>query len=578
MLPAYVAGRPAATGKRKNITGRGGGGGGWALTVRRRFGNLRAGSARNHGRYDGAMKRLVSGLAGFLLWAAAAQGADTGWMQAGVRAWYFGGVDGGGSSSTDGEEAYLIKSISGTQATLVHHAATGQWTSPMAPAQTTHDLAKQGPFWIHPDVLATLRVGQHWQGLEITSVARPASTYDTLGCLKLLPALAMFEAKATRRIVRVTYMLPNESVGTAYFDGDTGLLLYRIAIWSQTKMFFVLAEINYDFAARRAFPETDRPHPGFKSAVVLQSFNGGALMVQAGVETAHKQAVEMWVQAMETGPYGQTQSANLNACFFGAVPEVRMISSSQAASRKPTTWPVQGQFLWWWIPAAALGRSQIQILDGTMPRIAGGAGTGADFRASNQPTDLYFYWARFAATGYASGLWAVDPSLGLNVGPNNAFNPSITVDGLSYYRTTMGTAVPTGVDLAVKNLAVKRPADARARSFRSCRFQIYNRGQALTAGGVRIDFYLSRDGTFGNRDDRKIGSTSYTGISIPAQTAKSFVLNSTRRAKMVRGWTRGLVGPANYHVFARAVPTTAKEVRPGDNAGRTSRRFAYTGN
>jgi hypothetical protein len=526
------------------------------------------------------MRTWVAGLAVLAMWAAAAQGADTGWMQPGVRAWYFGGVDGGGSSSTDGEEAYLIKSISGTQATLVHHAATGQWTSPMAAAQTTHNLATQGPFWIHPDVLATLRVGAHWQGLEITTVTRVANTYDSLACLKLLPALAMFEAKATRSIVKINYMLPNESVGTAYFDADTGLLLYRIAIWSRTKMFFVLAEINYDFAARRAFAETDRPHPGFKSAVVLQSFNGGALVVQAGVESAHKQTVEMWVQAMETGPgpFGQTKSAEVNACFFGAVPELRMIDSSLAASRRPATWPVQGQHLWWWIPSAALGRTQIQILDGTMPRVAGGTGVGADFQASNQPTDLYFHWARFAATGYATGLWAVDPSIGLNVGPNNAYNPSITVAGLSYYRTTMGLATPRGVDLSVKSLAVTRPADARKRTFRSCRFQIYNRGQALTAGGVRIDFYLSRDATYGNADDRKIGSTSYTGVSIPAQTAKTFVLSSTRRAKMVRLWTAGRVRPANYHVFARAVPTTVREVRPADNSGRTSRRFAYSGN
>ncbi|NTV24029.1 MAG: hypothetical protein HGA85_06705, partial [Nanoarchaeota archaeon] len=46
---------------------------------------------------------------------------------------------------------------------------------------------------------ATLRAGATWQGLEITSVARPSCTYDTLPCLTLLPALARFEAQATRR-------------------------------------------------------------------------------------------------------------------------------------------------------------------------------------------------------------------------------------------------------------------------------------------------------------------------------------------------------------------------------------------
>lgn len=526
------------------------------------------------------MNRMAGWMVAFVLWAAVANGADTGWMQPGVRAWYFGGVDGDGASSTDAEEAYLLKSISGTRATVVHHAAAGHWGSPMPVAQSTHNLATQGPFWIHPDVLATLRVGATWQGLEITSVARPSCTYDTLPCLKLLPALAMFEAKATRRIVKIGYMLPNESVGDACFDADTGLLLYRIAIWSRTKMFFVLAEINYDFAARRAFSETDRPHPGFASSIVLQSFNGGQFIVSSSVEAAHKQNVEMAVHAMETGPgpFGQTLTSDLNACFFGAVPEVRMISSSQAPSRRPGTWPVEGQYLWWWVPTSALGKTQIQILDATMPRVAGGAGTGADFLASNQPAALYFHWARFDAAGYATGLWAVDPRIGLNVGPNNAYNPTYSVSGLNYYRTTMGTAVPRGVDLSVKSLAVTRPSDARKRTFRSCRFQIYNRGQALASGGVRIDFYLSRDSVFGNSDDRKIGDTSYAGVSIPAQSAKSFTLSSTRRAKMVRLWTSGLVRASNYHVFARAVPTTAREVRPTDNHGRTSVRFAYTGN
>lgn len=526
------------------------------------------------------MHKMAGWMVAFVVWAVAASGADTGWMQTGVRAWYFGGVDGEGANSTDGEEAYLIKSVSGTRATVRHHAATGQWTSPMAVGESTHNLASQGPFWIHPTVLATLRAGNHWQGLEITTVIRRSYTYDTLPCPKLLPALAMFEAKATRNIVKVVYMLPNESVGTAYFDADTGLLLHRIAIWSETKMFFILAEINYDFAARRAFAEPARPHPGFKSMVSLQSFDGGAIVIQSGVETAHKQNVEMWVQTMETGPgpFGQTLSASLNACFFGGVPALRMIDAAQAASHRPSTWTLSGQYPWWWVPTSALGKTQIQILDATMPRTAGGGAVGADFTAGNQPTDLYFYWARFDATGYATGLWAVDPRIGLNVGPNNAYNPILSVTGLDYYRNTMGTAAPKGVDLSVRSLRVARPANAQSRTFRSCQFQIYNRGQNLTSGGVRVDFYLSRDSVFGNADDRKIGYTSFTGLSIPAQSTKSFSLSSTRRAQMVRQWTAGRVGAGNYHVFARAVPTTAREVRSTDNHGRTTTRFSYTGN
>ncbi len=381
--------------------------------------------------------------AGLVVWLWLAVGAfgDTGWMQSGVRAWYFGGVDGGGSSASDAEEAHLLGAVSGTQVTVTRHAGTGQWTTTQPAQQSTHNFSTQGPFWMHPTALATVAAGSYWQGLEITSVARASRTYETLPCNKLLPALAMFTQTANRNIVIINYMLPNSSVGTAYFDATTGLLLQRHDLWGGTKMFLVLAEINYDFATSTAFPEPNRPHPGFKSTVALSSFNAGAVMIQAGVETAQKDDVEMWVQTTETANGGYpTLSSTINACFFGGVPELRIIDSAQASQTRPTAWNVAGQYLWWWVPSAALGRTQIQILDATMPRTATGANT--EFTANVAPSALYFHWARFDATGYATALWAADPRISLSVGPNNAFNPVVSVDGLNYYRTQMGTATP----------------------------------------------------------------------------------------------------------------------------------------
>ena len=54
-------------------------------------------------------------------------GADIGWMQKGVRVWYFGGVSSGGVTSSDAEEAYLIESIEGTDVRMTHHAAQNWW-------------------------------------------------------------------------------------------------------------------------------------------------------------------------------------------------------------------------------------------------------------------------------------------------------------------------------------------------------------------------------------------------------------------------------------------------------------------
>ena len=385
------------------------------------------------------MKRIL----GFVMAAGLAIGAwaDTGWMQTGVRAWYFGGVDGGGGTSSDAEEAHLLGAVSGTQVTVTRHAASGHWTTTQTPQQSTHNFATQGPFWMNPTVLATVAAGSYWQGLEITSVSRVSRTYGRLPCFKLLPALAMFNKTANRNIVTINYMLPNTSVGTAYFDATTGLLLQRHDLWGTNKMFLILAEINYDFATSTAFTEPDRPHPGFKSMVTLSSLSGGGMIVaQSIVETAQKDDVEMRVLISETGPYGAVYSADVNACFFGATPVLRVIDATQAASQRPTAWPALGQYLWWWVPTTALGQSPIQILSATMPRTATGALT--EFTANNAPSDLYFQWARFDSTGYATELWAKDPRCSLDVGPHNWFNHIVTVDGLSYYRTQMGSAAP----------------------------------------------------------------------------------------------------------------------------------------
>jgi hypothetical protein len=370
--------------------------------------------------------------------------ADTGWMRGGMRAWYIGGVGGGGTAS-DAEEAYLLGAVSGTQAPVTHHSATGHWGMPLPVQESVHDLADQGPFWIHPAVLAQLAPGPttFWQGMEVTLVIRTECTYGTLPCGALLPAVNLFEAAATREIVTVNYMMPGHSVGSAYFDAATGLLLQRHALWGYSKIFLLLAEINYDFVTRTAFPEPDRPHPGFKSMVALTSFDGGMIVAHALVESAQGEAVEMRVRIDETGagPFGESRTADLNACFFGDGPVLRVIDATEAEGVHPAAWDPLGEYTWWWIPPAALERDQIQVFGGVMERTAKDPG-GAEFSATNEPDGLHLRWAAFDAAGYVTGLWMADPTIGMSVGPHNAFNATITVDGLDYYRQQMGAAVP----------------------------------------------------------------------------------------------------------------------------------------
>ncbi len=379
--------------------------------------------------------------------------ADTGWMQSGIRAWYQGGV-GGGLTASDAEEAYLLGPVNGTQVEVTHHAAVSHWGSPLPVIKSTHDLADQGPFWMHPQVLAQLQPGPNtfWQGMEVTLVIRTLCTYETLPCGALLPALALFEAAPERTIVTVNFMMPDFSVGSAFFDAETGILLARHALWGYSKIFFLLAEINYDFATGQAFAEPDRPHPGFKSFISLTSFDGGMIVVHSLVESAMMDRVEMHVMLNDTGAgfYGESRALDFNACFFGEVPVLRVIDYLEAEGRRPDTWDPLGQYLWWWIPPGALTHANIAILDGDMQRM-GNTGGNVEFEVQNVPDDLYLEWASFDPSGYATSLWMADPVIGMSVGPHNAFSPVIQVDGLDYYRNTMGAALPDIADVFWKD-------------------------------------------------------------------------------------------------------------------------------
>jgi len=101
--------------------------------------------------------------------------------------------------------------------------------------------------------------------MEVTLVVRTVYTDDTLPCGALLPTLSLFDAKPQRTIVTENYMMPDFSVGSAYFDAETGLLPQRHTPWGYSKIFMLPAGINYDFRGRRASPEPDRPHPGSHS-------------------------------------------------------------------------------------------------------------------------------------------------------------------------------------------------------------------------------------------------------------------------------------------------------------------------
>jgi FG-GAP-like repeat/FG-GAP repeat len=379
---------------------------------------------------------------------------DVGWMRQGVRVWYFGGVS--GLTTSNAEETYLIKAVSGGNVQLVHHSALDFWNSPK-PVDNLIAPVGKGSFWIHPTVLQTLAPGDFWLDQQILTVTWENDTYATFP-YHLLPAKALFDLKAQRQIVKITYMINNYSIGRAYFDAETGLVLCRDSMWEGYTMFFILSELNYDFARQTAFAEDGGPHCGFKSFVSEGSLGngmvgGGSVVIQSGIETRYGNKIEMWVESAFSGPYGLVQAIE-NYYFDGDIPIVRRINHDQAGNIPPDQWTPFGQYLWWWLPPTATGAplnaaagaaaavQTINVLDVSMTKTADQPLT---FAATESPQRFYFSTLWFDNKGYMAEFAAKDPTIGLDIKPgDSAFQNNTTVQGLSYFLGTMGVSIPLG--------------------------------------------------------------------------------------------------------------------------------------
>ena len=380
--------------------------------------------------------------------AAGPAAAQTGWMRAGVRVWYLGAVDGGGVISSNAEEAYLFSTIVGTDATIVHHSALTHWTAPKPVETATYSVADMGPCWIHPARLQTLQLHEYWMGHEITFIERKLYTYATFP-YRLLPIKALFDLSPQREIVKLTYMIPGFSAGNAYFDAATGILLYHHALWGASKMFFILAEINYNFAAQTAHAEDDGPHTGFKSLASEQSLGngwgvgGGSVIIHSMVETRYGNTVEMRVLSSRTpAQYPDTGQADENWCFFGDVPVLKGIAATQASDFLPEQWTPYGDHLWWWLPPIGPATQSISVLDVPMARAADQSLT---FTATTVPQRFHFSKLWFGADGYMTAFEAKDPTSGLDIKVGDfMFQNLSVVDGVPYFRAQM--ALPPAAD------------------------------------------------------------------------------------------------------------------------------------
>jgi hypothetical protein len=384
---------------------------------------------------------------------------DLGWMQPGVRVWYFGAASTGFSS--DAEEAYLFNAVNGNNATLTHHSGINHWSLPTAVTETG-SIVDQGPFWIHPQVLQNIAIDDNWQGHRITNVLRVLYTYGTFiqeispsGSIPylLLPIKALFDLTPQRNLVKIVYQIDFTSTGIAYFDTETGLLLLRENSTGFVTVFFILSEINYDFANHTAFAEDNGPHTGFRSNVIKtksELYATHMLNIFSSVESRYGNTVQMWTSTQAGGASGFYLPVVENYCFFGNVPVLRRKLMSATPQYPPENWNEYGDYLWWWLPAGALADASIDIFGVSMTRTSTAPYT---FTAAGTRTGLYFPAIIFDNDGYMTDFAAKDPSIGLDIGlgasaaPFTPAAPNVPihlVEGLAYYKETMGRATPPG--------------------------------------------------------------------------------------------------------------------------------------
>jgi len=107
-------------------------------------------------------------------------------------------------------------------------------------------------------------------------------------------------------------------------------------------------------------------------------------------------------------------------------------------------------------------------------------------------------------------------------------------------------------DLKIYNLNYSRPTpdDTYTRGFRSCDFEIFNYGPLeLNNKDLKINFYFSKNSTYGDSDDIKIGDV-VINVSIKSGQSKKIYLSETGLKNMVKLWKPGFINTNEYNLFA----------------------------
>lgn len=385
-------------------------------------------------------------LAAFLVSAASCPGYDTGWARTGVRAWYFGASGSDHPHPTPIAETYLLGEQQADSLALVQQSWTPNLLMNGWEFFTTKQIAAQkpgeeGPFWIHPNRLKPLQAGTgtiQWMGLERLVADHAPATQDTVP-LCLLPARALFQLSEQRDIVRLKNQREQQSTEEYVFDVETGLLIYRTYMEGSTKAYLSLAEINYDFAAHRAYPEDKGMHTTYAGMYRAAALGNGMFQFYSQVQSRYGNEVIATLYAVLSGSVSATTHTTQHVIYHDGE-DVARITDLSLTMGPIEQWEPCGDHWFWWMPPDHLGRNRITVWGATMDR--SGVGT---FVSPNTPGHPGFRSLTFDPEGFLTDLAVFNPTVGINVDSGvPCFQRLAHVLGRAEYADRMQRAIPTG--------------------------------------------------------------------------------------------------------------------------------------
>jgi hypothetical protein len=161
------------------------------------------------------------------------------------------------------------------------------------------------------------------------------------------------------------------------------------------------------------------------------------------------------------------------------------------------------------------------------------------FTATQEPTGFFFSKLWFDNDGYMTAFAAKDSTKGLDIDPGYAasyYNNSTRVDGLAYYKNTMGNATPPVINYHLA-LTVLSDTDGKGGGSVHGDGNISCAGQGTSVSGMsgvcQADFASGTTVTLSQTPDSNSVEGTWSLLDCGANPSCQFVMNSSRNVTVI---------------------------------------------